>query len=107
MSLRFSITFALNLHNETSPLKTVVFGTKEDVGGTPTIEDCLDSQSTYQLKNHSFFALMEILFQMNAFYIVLSKCKVEVYRPINISGLKQISKIGRLFRCSSLLFLSA
>ena len=107
MSLRFSITFALNLHNETSPLKTVVFGTKEDVGGTPTFEDCLDLQSTYQLKNHSFFALMEILFQMNAFYKALSKCKVEVYRPINILGLNQISKIGRLFRCSTLLFLSA
>tara|TARA_B100000513_G_scaffold178871_1_gene96672 strand:- start:20 stop:343 length:324 start_codon:yes stop_codon:yes gene_type:complete len=107
LSLHFSTTLALNIHNESSPLKTVVFGTKEDVGGTPTFEDCLDSQSTYQVKNHSFFALMEILFQMNAFYIVLSKCKVEVYRPVNISGLNQISKIGRLFRCSSLLFLSA
>ena len=77
MSLRFSITFALNLHNETSPLKTVVFGTKEDVGGAPTFEDCLDLQSTYQLKNHSFFALMEILFQMNVFYKVLSNVKLK------------------------------
>ena len=105
MSLHFSTTLALNIHNETSPLKTVVFGTKEDVGGTPSLEDCLESQSTYQVKNHSFFALMEILFQMNVFYIALSKCKVEVYRPINILGLNQISKIGGLFRCSTLLFL--
>ena len=107
MSLHFSTTLSLNIHNESSPLKTFVFGIKEDVGGTPTFEDCLDSQSTYQVKNHSFFALMEILFQMNAFYKVLYKCKIEVYRPINISGLNQISKIGGLFKCSTLLFLSA
>tara|TARA_B100000963_G_scaffold331943_1_gene323072 strand:- start:782 stop:1105 length:324 start_codon:yes stop_codon:yes gene_type:complete len=105
LSLHFSTTLALNTHNETSPLKTVIFGTKEDVGGTPTFEDCLESQSTYQVKNHSFPAQKEILFQMNAFYKVLSKCKVEIYRPINISGFIQISKIGRLFRCSTLLFL--
>ena len=105
MSLRFSTTLELNIHNETSPLKTVVFGTKEDVGGTPTLEDCLESQSTYLVKNHSFPAQKEILFQMNAFYKKLSKFKVEVYGPINISGLNQISKIGGLFRCSTLLFL--
>ena len=48
------LTLNLNVHNETSNLKTVYIGIADDFGNTPKIEDCYDPKSLFHVQNGTF-----------------------------------------------------
>ena len=93
----------LNIHNETSRLKKVIFGLPNDFGGTPNLEDCYDPKSKYFVSNGLFPSQESITKEMNSVLKIFEKYDVQVYQQTNIKGLNQIFSrdigfvIGNLF----------
>lgn len=81
---------ALNIHNETGSLKSLILGIANNFGGTPSINNCFDPQSRYHVNNNSFPIQNDIIREINSLYDVLKKYKVKIYNPTNINGLNQI-----------------
>ena len=81
---------ALNLHNETNTLESVVLGLPDSFGGTPDIEDCYDPKSREHVLKGTFPTQQAVINEMNAVKSVLLKYGVEVFQPRNIEGLNQI-----------------
>lgn len=80
----------IEVHNETSTLKSVILGTAVSNGPTPKPEEAYDPKSlehiiagTYPLEN-------DMVAEMDAFRKVLEKYDVKVYRPQILENVNQI-----------------
>lgn len=84
------LTLNLNVHNETSNLKTVYVGIADDFGNTPKKEDCYDPKSLFHVQNGTFPNQVDLINENKNFLGVLKKYGVTVLQPTNISNVNQI-----------------
>ncbi|WP_077406726.1 dimethylarginine dimethylaminohydrolase family protein [Cellulophaga omnivescoria] len=80
----------INVKNETSRLKTVVLGTAESCGPTPTAEEAYDPKSLEHILAGTYPLEEDMIAEMNAFEAVLKKYNVEVLRPKLLKDCNQI-----------------
>lgn len=80
----------LNINDETSPLKAVVLGLAEGTGPTPRLEDAYDPKSKEHIEAGTYPSEEDMIDEMSAFYDVLQKYNVKVYRPDIIQSVNQI-----------------
>jgi N-dimethylarginine dimethylaminohydrolase len=81
---------ALNIHNETSKLKSVVLGSAVSNGPTPTVEEAYDPKSLEHILAGTYPVEADMVVEMEAFKNVLEKHGVKVYRPEMIENYNQI-----------------
>ncbi|MEL7146500.1 MAG: arginine deiminase-related protein [Bacteroidota bacterium] len=80
----------LNVTDEVSPLEAVILGIADSFGGTPTLYNTYDPKSKQHIEAGTFPSQEVVRTEIEAFYAVLKKHHVEVYRPSEINGLNQI-----------------
>ena len=80
----------LNIKNETSRLRTVILGTAERNGPTPSEEDCYDPKSKEHVLAGTYPKEADMIKEMDAVATVFKKYDVEVYRPHVIKNCNQI-----------------
>lgn len=80
----------LNIHNETSKLKSVVLGSALSNGPTPTVEEAYDPKSLEHIIAGTYPVEADMVLEMDAFKNVLEKHGVKVYRPEMIENYNQI-----------------
>lgn len=81
---------ALKINNETSRLRSVVLGMAFSNGATPLKEDVYDPKSLEHLVAGTYPLEKDMVREMDAFYKVLEKYDVKVYRPELIEDYNQI-----------------
>jgi N-dimethylarginine dimethylaminohydrolase len=81
---------ALNIHNETSKLKSVVLGSAVSNGPTPTVEEAYDPKSLEHILAGTYPVEADMVVEMDAFKNVMEKHDVKVYRPEMIENYNQI-----------------
>ena len=81
---------ALKINNETSRLRSVVLGVALSNGATPLKEDVYDPKSLEHLVAGTYPLEKDMVREMDAFYKVLEKYDVKVYRPELIEDYNQI-----------------
>src|SRR5690625_293107 len=81
---------SLNVKDETSKLKSVVLGTAESSGETPTTEETYDPKSRKHVKAGTYPDESDMIQEMEAVASVLKKYDVKVYRPELIENYNQI-----------------
>jgi len=84
------LTLNLNVHNETSNLKTVYVGIADDFGNTPKKEDCYDPKSLFHVQNGTFPNQVDLINENKNLLNVLKKYGVTILQPTNISDVNQI-----------------
>lgn len=80
----------LNVKNETSRLRAVIFGTANSNGPTPTIEEAYDPKSLEHIKAGTYPVEKDMVKEMEAVTKVFEKYDVKVYRPELIKDCNQI-----------------
>jgi len=80
----------INIHNETSRLKSVILGLSQDFGGVPDLDQCYDPKSREHVLKGTFPDQTMVNDQINQFLNILNIYDVNVLRPTNIKGLNQI-----------------
>lgn len=80
----------IKLVNEFSKLKSVILGTAENNGPTPTVEEAYDPKSREHIIAETYPVEEDMVDEMDAFEAVLKKYAVEVYRPKLIENYNQI-----------------
>jgi len=80
----------LNVKNETSRLRTVVLGTAQSNGPTPTAEEAYDPKSLEHILAGTYPLEEEMVKEMEAFNEVFKKYDIQVYRPEIIEDYNQI-----------------
>lgn len=78
------------VNDETSLLKSLVFGIPNDFGGTPKLYEAYDPKSKRHILSNTFPNQDSITSEMNAVLRVFEKYDITVFRPNNIEGLNQI-----------------
>lgn len=80
----------LNVHNETSRLRSVVLGTAISNGPTPKIAEAYDPKSLEHIIAGTYPLEKDMVFEMEAFNKVFEKYNVKVYRPNVFENYNQI-----------------
>lgn len=80
----------LNINDEVSRLKAVVLGIAVENGPNPKIEDAYDPKSKEHLLAGTYPTEDDMLIELQAFYNVLQKYDVKVFRPKIITNCNQI-----------------
>jgi N-dimethylarginine dimethylaminohydrolase len=80
----------LNIHDETSPLKTVLLGTAKSSGPVPRPEEAYDPKSLEHILAGTYPKEKAMIAEMDAFEKVLKKYGVQVFRPEVINDCNQI-----------------
>lgn len=80
----------LKIDNETSRLKSVILGIANNNGPIPKPEDCYDPKSKQHVLAGTYPVEKDMIAEMDAFYAVLVKHKVKVYRPEILENVNQI-----------------
>ncbi|UFK98788.1 dimethylarginine dimethylaminohydrolase family protein [Kaistella faecalis] len=80
----------LNIHNETSKLKSVVLGMPNSIGTPHSLKESFDAKSYHSLQNGTYPKENDIVHEMTEFEKVLLKHGVEVYRPHLIENYNQV-----------------
>lgn len=80
----------INVHNETSTLKSVILGTAFSNGPTPKAEEAYDPKSLEHILAGNYPLESDMIFEMEAFCKVLEKYNVQVYRPEILQNVNQI-----------------
>ena len=80
----------LNSNNETSRLRAVVLGSAISNGPTPKIEDAYDPKSFEHILAGTYPLESAMVFEIEAFKVVLKKYGVTVFRPKLIANYNQI-----------------
>ena len=83
-------TMKLNIHNETSKLKSVVLGMPNSIGAPHSLEESFDAKSYHSIQNGIYPQEQDIVHEMTEFEKVLLKHGVEVYRPHLIENYNQV-----------------
>lgn len=80
----------LHIVDETSPLKAVILGTAESCGPTPVPEEAYDPKSLEHILAGTYPKEADMTKEMEAFFDVLKKYEVEVFRPSVLKDCNQI-----------------
>lgn len=80
----------LHIADETAPLKSVILGTAESCGRTPTLAEAYDPKSKKYIRTGAYPLEKDMVKELNAVEKVLKKYHVEVFRPKNIKNCNQI-----------------
>ena len=80
----------IKVSNETAKLCAVVLGIAENNGPTPLAEEAYDPKSLEHILANSYPIESDMIKEMDAFYTILKKYNVEVYRPQLIENYNQI-----------------
>lgn len=80
----------IKVSNETAKLRAVVLGIAENNGPTPLAEEAYDPKSLEHILANSYPIESDMIKEMDAFYTILKKYNVEVYRPQLIQNYNQI-----------------
>ncbi len=80
----------LNVTNETAKLRAVVLGTAESCGPTPKPEDAYDPKSLEHILAGTYPVEADMVNEMEAFNMVLTKYNVQVFRPSVLKDCNQI-----------------
>lgn len=80
----------LNIQNETSRLRSVILGTAESNGSTPTIEEAYDPKSREHILAGTYPFEIDMISELNEVEKVLNKYNVQVYRPEVLENYNQI-----------------
>lgn len=80
----------LKIDNETSRLKSVILGIANNNGPIPKPEDCYDPKSKQHVLAGTYPIEKDMIAEMDAFYAVLVKHNVKVYRPEILENVNQI-----------------
>lgn len=80
----------LNIKNETSRLRAVIFGTAISNGPTPTIEEAYDPKSLEHIKAGTYPVEKDMVKEIDSVAKVFEKYDVTVYRPELIEDYNQI-----------------
>ncbi len=80
----------LQLTNETSKLRAVVLGSAVNNGPTPSAEEAYDPKSLEHILAGTYPIEADMVHEMEAFYAVLQKYGVQVFRPELIENYNQI-----------------
>ncbi|NRT10950.1 dimethylarginine dimethylaminohydrolase family protein [Flavobacterium sp. 14A] len=80
----------IKVSNETAKLRAVVLGIAENNGPTPLAEEAYDPKSLEHILANSYPIESDMIKEMDAFYTILKKYNVEVYRPQLIENYNQI-----------------
>ena len=80
----------LNVHNETSRLRSVILGTAESNGPTPAIHEAYDPKSLEHIVAGTYPSEEDMIHEIEALKKVFEKHGVTVYRPQLIKNYNQI-----------------
>ncbi|MGV7105356.1 dimethylarginine dimethylaminohydrolase family protein [Flavobacterium sp. U410] len=80
----------LNVKNETSRLRTVILGTAQSNGATPTVEEAYDPKSLEHILAGTYPVEEDMIKEIEAFNQVFQKYDVQVFRPEIIENYNQI-----------------
>jgi len=80
----------IHISDETTPLKSVVLGIADDLGGTPPWKAAYDPKSKEHIRNGTFPKEADLKRELDAFLKVLDESGVKVYRPAVIRNYNQI-----------------
>ncbi|MBE0390210.1 dimethylarginine dimethylaminohydrolase family protein [Flavobacterium sp. PL002] len=80
----------LKVNNETSKLQAVVLGSANNNGPTPSVEEAYDPKSLEHILAGTYPVEQDMIEEMDAFYTVLKKYNVTVFRPELIENYNQI-----------------
>jgi N-dimethylarginine dimethylaminohydrolase len=80
----------LNVHNETSRLRSVILGTAESNGPTPAIHEAYDPKSLEHIVAGTYPSEEDMIHEIEALKKVFEKHGVTVYRPQLIENYNQI-----------------
>jgi N-dimethylarginine dimethylaminohydrolase len=80
----------IKVNNETAKLHAVVLGTAENNGATPLAEEAYDPKSLEHILGNTYPVESDMVKEMDAFYTILKKYNVTVYRPELIENYNQI-----------------
>jgi len=80
----------LNIKDETATLKSVIVGSAESFGGTPSLDAAYDPKSKQHILQGTFPVEQDLIGEMEGLEAILHKHGVEVLRPRNIPGLNQV-----------------
>jgi N-dimethylarginine dimethylaminohydrolase len=80
----------LNVHNETSRLRSVILGTAESNGPTPAIHEAYDPKSLEHIVAGTYPSEEDMVHEIEALKTVFEKHGVTVYRPQLIENYNQI-----------------
>lgn len=80
----------LNVNNEISRLRTVILGTAESNGPTPSIENCYDPKSIEHVLGGTYPSETDMIAEMEALIAVFEKYNVTIFRPEVIKNCNQI-----------------
>lgn len=80
----------LNVHNETSRLRSVILGTAESNGPTPAIHEAYDPKSLEHIVAGTYPSEEDMVHEIEALKKVFEKHGVTVYRPQLIENYNQI-----------------
>jgi len=78
------------IHDEISPLKSVILGRADSNGPAPTPEQCYDPKSREHVLAGTYPQETDMVKEMEAFEKVLKKHGVKVYRPDLLENVNQI-----------------
>ncbi|MDC1108750.1 arginine deiminase family protein [Flavobacteriaceae bacterium] len=80
----------ININNETSELVSVILGSANSNGPTPSIKDCYDPKSIEHILNGTYPIEQDMINELKSFENILVKYGVKVYRPNQINNFNQI-----------------
>ena len=80
----------ININNETSELVSVILGSANSNGPTPSIKDCYDPKSIEHILNGTYPVEQDMINELKSFENILVKYGVKVYRPNQINNYNQI-----------------
>ena len=80
----------ININNETSELVSVILGSANSNGPTPSIKDCYDPKSIEHILNGTYPIEQDMINELKSFENILIKYGVKVYRPNQINNYNQI-----------------
>ena len=80
----------INIKNETSELVSVILGSANSNGPTPSIKDCYDPKSIEHILNGTYPIEQDMINELKSFENILVKYGVKVYRPNQINNYNQI-----------------
>ena len=80
----------ININNEPSELVSVILGSANSNGPTPSIKDCYDPKSIEHILNGTYPIEQDMINELKSFENILVKYGVKVYRPNQINNYNQI-----------------
>ncbi len=80
----------LHISDETSPLVSVILGTAQSNGNTPTIDEVYDPKSLEHVWAGTYPKEEDMVKELEAFKTVLEKYQVKVFRPAIVPDFNQI-----------------